>query len=274
MEKNPLRTSLLGLSAILAGTILNSFPAIAQNTNQKENSAGESNSGSIKGEQEVDPSSSNEAENIVYNPPQSTEDRGKALKRRTGSGIRNRCTAENLPQTLIAPQSHIGLTTQSHPQLSIYFAEIPKLPVSINLEDPQQMKELWLEEVKVDRPGIYTFRIPEAVPPLVPGKEYDWTVALICNRQKRRRDIFARAAIMRVAMPIQVKRELSFAQSPIAKAQILARAGLFYDAFAKLSTSNNRTAKNLLSSLLNQVDLVNLSFNQSENHTATERESL
>lgn len=255
---------LLGLTSILTCSTLIISPIAAQNlTNNNPNLISRSSSEAATQEDRQ----SDTENNIVYNPPVSSEDRGTAIKSRTGSGIRGLCFQNNLPQTLIAPQSEVGLTTQSHPQLSIYFAEIPKLPVSINIEDPTGMKVLWMEEIVVDRAGVYTFTVPKDTPDLIPGKEYDWTVALICDRQKRRRDIFAAAPIIRVSMSEKVKRELSLAESDVAKAQILAREGLFYDAVAELTTSNDDRAKNLLLSLLNQVDLVNLYLHRPEIYT-------
>ena len=191
---------------------------------------------------------------LVYRaPPQRKE--GKPPQR-DGSGSRTSCISSNLPQILIAPESHLGLTTLSHPTFSVYFAENPKLPVSVSIEIPREEKDLWFAEIEVKQAGIATFTIPSHLPGLEIGKEYRWTVALICDRKKRIRDIYAEAPIERVQMSQELKQKLTSAKNSQAKAQILADEGLFYDTMNeinKVSTTNERNT--LLVSLLEQISL-------------------
>lgn len=250
----------IGTSLLVTSNLTIALPSLAGDTNKNIDRISQTNSEENKKESrdtnsQRDRGTSESPANILYNPPKSPKERQVDITRRTGSGIRGTCIEENSPQTLLAPSSHVGLTTQSHPRLAIYFPEAPKLKVSINIEDPEARKVIWAEEVEVNTAGIYSFKMPASAPELIPDRRYDWTVSLICDRNKRQVDIFAEVPLIRKEISPQLDRELSLAEDNIARARILARSGFFYDALGELLTSNSSQAKSLVNSLLAQTSL-------------------
>lgn len=266
--------ALIGTTFFIGCNIIVSSPGVAQTSGKNIDRLSETNShqqdkespnSTTTSPRENIPQQNRESNrgDILYNPPPSSQERQVNITRRTGSGIRGTCVEENSPQTLLAPLSHVGLTTQSHPQLAIYFPEAPKLTVSINIEDPEAKEVLWVKQAKIDSAGIYSFKIPENTPGLIADRRYDWTVSLICDRNKRQVDIFAEVPLIRKEISPQLQGELAEADDNISKARILARSGFFYDALAELLTSNSSQAGVLVRSLLAQTGLQDIQITRS-----------
>ena len=212
-------------------------------------------SSSVSGQNNIEAQTSSKKLNLLYNPP--PQRKKPKLTQRNGSGSRSSCLTSNLPQVLIAPAFHTGQTTQSHPSFSVYFPEVPQLPVSVSVEDPKNQKDVWLSEISVKKAGITTFRLPSYVSGLEIGKEYIWTVALICSRRNRLQDIYAEASIERIEISEKLKQKLSTAPNPQSLAEILASEGLFYDTLNQINKISTTTERNaLLDSLLEQINLV------------------
>ncbi len=200
----------------------------------------------------------NKKNSIIYNPPPPPERKQDRTWQGEGSGSRSICLTFTKAQTLLAPVTHIGQTSKSHPTFSIYFSEVPTLPVSISVENPKTQKLIWISEIEVNQAGISTFSLPEDVAGLESGIQYTWTVALICDRDDRFEDIYAEAPIQRVEISQELQQKLSSTTDKTKKAQILASAGLFYDAIVLLVESPDAQKLKQISSLLKQAGLDNL----------------
>ncbi len=195
---------------------------------------------------------------ITYNPPPTPPTPLDSTGQGNSSASRSSCLPSIKSPTLLAPVSHVGQTSKSHPSFSIYFPEVPTLPVRVSVEDPLAEKLIWISEIEVNQAGINTFSLPEDVAGLETGVRYNWTAVLICDRQNRLKDIYAEAAIERIEISQLLKQELSSTTDQIEKARILARSSLFYDAIAQLVEYPGGLKANLISSLLKQARLDDL----------------
>ncbi|GAA6619451.1 DUF928 domain-containing protein [Scytonema sp. NUACC26] len=101
------------------------------------------------------------------------------------------------------------------------------------------------------------------MPELSVGKEYRWTVALICNEKRPSQNINARAWIERVASTSELSKKLTNANSERDRALAYTQLGFWYDGLAilnKLQANNptDRQVLNSFTSLLEQVGLNNI----------------
>lgn len=203
------------------------------------------------------------SDGIRYRPPR--------LKRAirtagTGSRILSCDRTSRISLTPLVPDTHIGLTTVGRPTFLASVSGIKSAEFS--LVEPGIAKPLVVQTVQPDAQGLVRVEMPKTAPELVAGKEYRWSLSVVCNPNRRSQDIYAQSLIQRVQLTSETKRQLSAADSEQAKGRIYASAGLWYDAVAALSKgSSPRSVDSVvtqdLTALLNQVGL-NLSSTQGQ----------
>ncbi len=170
---------------------------------------------------------------LTYVPP----NRGTPTRGIRGAGSRG-CSlpqasgglnATKLVQmTLLVPGDHIGQTVSSHPSFYWHVSTVPSVPMEFSLVQPGVAQPLLVKQVMITKPGVVELTLPANQPGLEVGKRYRWSVALVCNADRRSNDIFAQSWIERVASdraPAQVT-----SMSPTQRAEAYAQAGLWFDA--------------------------------------------
>ena len=98
--------------------------------------------------------------------------------------------------TLIVPTNHIPLTTSSHPTFWWYVNSI-KYPIKFTIYEPGQSTPLYTQELLIEEPSIISLKLPHHLS-LEIGKQYRWTVAVICNQKRPSKNIYAKAWIERI----------------------------------------------------------------------------
>ena len=207
-------------------------------------------------------SAANAKQTIRYTPPK----RQRAIKTAgTGSrgceGFSNKVTLQ-----LLVPNNHVGQTTKARPTLMAYLAGAPEAEVSLVQRGVPQ--PLYVSKVKPNAQGIVKVDIPEEVAGLEAGKDYRWSVAVVCNPNRRSADVYAEAYIERVNVPETIEKQVSAATTDQVLGQAYAEAGIWYDTLeavsqASVNPSDNPSVKTDLSDLLNQVGISNLLENAS-----------
>ncbi|MDX2232675.1 MAG: DUF928 domain-containing protein [Leptolyngbyaceae cyanobacterium bins.349] len=198
-----------------------------------------------------------QSKGITYRPP----NRLTRAIRTGGTGARG-CT--NLPGITLmplVPSNHIGQTLAQRPTFLAYAAGVTA--VEFTLVEPNVQKPLWVQTVKPDAQGMVRVELPTTAPELDAGKMYRWSVAVICNPNRRSQDVFAQSWIQRVEPSSELNQRLKAAGSAQEKARIYAETGFWYDAIALLAKENQTNPANSavradLSALLEQVNLANL----------------
>ncbi len=155
---------------------------------------------------------------------------------------------------LLVPQDHIPLTISSHPTFWWYLSEKISLPILFTLLEPGH-KPIYSKEFKANSSGFMALTLPETAPPLEIGKEYRWSVSIICNPQKPSQNIYTEAWIERVDAT-QVKVE---EQTELSCHLAYAQLGLWYDALScnlgfKQASFKKEVNQDILF-LLEEVDL-------------------
>lgn len=174
----------------------------------------------------------------------------KRRQAREPGGYRgNSCkTNKNLSQTnltLLVPEDHVPLTSTGYPTFFWYLDSMTH-PAQIRLTvyEPGEPSPIYVHNWNKLTSGLYATKLPATVNPLEIGKQYRWTVSLICNPDKPSDNIYAKAWIERVNQPVNISNNNGSCLETYSK------LGIWYDA---LSCQPRYTEE--FWSLLDQVNL-------------------
>lgn len=164
---------------------------------------------------------------ITYIPP------NHGSPRRTTSNASRGCDdLSNLSLYLLAPKDHVGVTASDRPTLAWYISSVPDVPVEFALVEEGVPTPLWKQKIEVRKAGIATISLPENLSQLVVGREYKWSVRLICNPVSPSAAPPYISWIRKVPIAEALRSRLSRATSDRDRAFLYAQAGMWYDAIA------------------------------------------
>ena len=172
-----------------------------------------------------------------YVPPM----RGAPSRRVGGS---SRGVDDELPNIVALVPDHVGLTTMEHPTLYWYLSKPTAVPIEITLIREARIQPLIEASAGTAlAAGIHAIRLSDYGVNLVPGVEYEWSVALVLNPDERSHDIISAGAMMRVGLaPDQETRLAGIGRNVVGLAY--AQEGIWYDAIATLSAAIDADAAN------------------------------
>ena len=149
-------------------------------------------------------------------------------------GSRGCQQARSVALTLLAPAEETALTSLGHPTFYWHISEQVELPMVFTLVESGGDKAILEKTISQPQPGVIGFTLPDNIEELEVGKEYQWSVSLVCNYQRPSANIVGRAWIRRVNFSPELKQALATITSPQERGQALAQAGIWYDALAYL----------------------------------------
>ena len=188
---------------------------------------------------------------VAFQPP-SKEKEKMFHQQLKGSASRGCANLVGVTQNLLATSDHVGQTISSHPTMTVYFPKVPGVPVSMALSNLDEEKLIWLKEIEINQSGFVTLTLPKDLAGLEVGKLYRWSIALVCNREDRFKDIYADALIRRVASP-ELEAQLNVdGLSAFERLNILTGHGIWYDSLAEILSTQNSLEFSLLKQLLSQ----------------------
>ncbi len=167
--------------------------------------------------------------NFKYVPP----DRGTP-RRTQGTGSRGDDEPESVTLKLLVPNNHTGQTVSGHPTFFWYVSKVPTETVEFSLVESEVAQPIFVQQIRLEKPGIVRMEMPKTLPELVPGKEYRWCVTLIDNANQRSSDTFAQSWIKRVPETSTLKQQLAATKTDRDRASVYAQAGLWYDTISTL----------------------------------------
>ena len=156
---------------------------------------------------------------------------------------------------------HVGQTASAQPSLYWYLAEpAGEVAFELTLIDSTSIDPL--VDVRLDRPtraGLQRVRLADFGVELLPGQEYQWSVAAVPDPEDHSKDVVASGWIERVAAPEDMPARLRAAGEDGA-ASVYGAAGLWYetlDAACERVRENPDSAadRQRLATLLEQVGL-------------------
>lgn len=169
-----------------------------------------------------------------YVPP----DRG-APRRTRGAGSRGCQTDKPVGLTLLVPSDHTGRTIASHPTFAWHLSGATDAPIQFTLVQPGVAQPIYTVTLPQQPEGYGQLALPSDVPALAAGQEYRWSVEAICNPKRPSSNIFAQGWIARVEPIAELSETLAAATTPREEAIAYARAGIWFEALAALSVTDN-----------------------------------
>jgi Domain of Unknown Function (DUF928) len=179
----------------------------------------------------------------AYKPPTkpSAPSRGTTIT----TGTRNSCFDE-LGVTPLAPQTHVGQTTASHPTFAWFVPPAAKSSPAIEFRLFTATGQRLYKASYPHQTGLMQATLPLAQPGLEIGQRYYWQVVVTCETATA---TVTTTEIERIALAPDLATALAAAQPP-QQVQLYAVAGLWYDALAAAGpVTNSRPSASLLNLL-------------------------
>jgi len=172
-----------------------------------------------------------------FDPPPGQD----APKQTAGGGVRGgNCPAEigaaveTTPLTLLLPESGFGLTVNDRPTLMAYIPPTSASTVEFSIRDDEE-NYTYRTNIPIDGGGgVVSISLPANLPPLEAGKDYMWSVAMVCVPGDRLQDAVAQGFIRRVEADSNLMSQLANAE-PLAQADVYGKAGIWFESLNTLA---------------------------------------
>jgi Domain of Unknown Function (DUF928) len=147
-----------------------------------------------------------------------------------GAGSRDglRCSLDEEPIRVLMPERNYGLTLQERPPIFVNLPETSARAVVLTFqeEDGKNYQRAFLPIAK--RGGIVSFALPEDKSPLVAGKNYQWSLVVVCNETVQPDDPVFQGWVQRAERSPEVESQL-VGKSALEQAQWYGQKGYWYD---------------------------------------------
>ncbi|MBD2097704.1 DUF928 domain-containing protein [Trichocoleus sp. FACHB-591] len=189
-----------------------------------------------------------------YKPPRSSRPSGSTIATTVrGEGSCEAGTKGTL--TALAPLSHIGQTTATHPTFAWYVPDNQSYSIEFTLYSRTSSgKPVLLYQTQFkSKKGIMQYSLPNSEAGLKVGQTYLWQVALLCNPDSPDKDQVLRTDVEVVAMPAALESSLAKTSDNSQRANLFAKFGFWYDAIAEAlkDTKTKSVTISLLENLIN-----------------------
>lgn len=159
-----------------------------------------------------------------FNPP------GKGTPKDTSSGGSRdglRCSQKEQPIQPLMPKRNYGLTLEERPAIFVYIPETSARKIVLAFRaEAGDYKRAFLPITT--RAGIVSFTLPNREPPLTVGKNYQWSLVVVCGETVQPDDPVVRGWVQRVARSHQIESELK-QKTAIEQAIWYGANGYWYD---------------------------------------------
>ncbi|NEP59382.1 MAG: DUF928 domain-containing protein [Symploca sp. SIO2G7] len=149
-----------------------------------------------------------------------------------GGATRGQCSLQqqnsNKSLTLLTPANQEGLTIAERPTFLFYVPQASAQQAEFTLMSQDEEYAYQTNFALDGKGGVLKFQLPAEAPPLEVGKNYKWSVALICNQQERTEDIVVQGQIRRTEATPNLVAQLKSA-TPLQSAALYGKAGIWYD---------------------------------------------
>lgn len=151
-----------------------------------------------------------------------------------------KCEKGKIKLTALVPENNIGRTVSEYPVFFFYLPETEAQLAEFVLQDAKG-NQIYQTTLKINNSsGVIGVSIPanKNVSPLRLGKNYRWSVALICNTEDRSADVLETGIVRRVELSADIRSQLEQANAR-EKAVIYAQNGIWQDALSTLAVARS-----------------------------------
>ena len=148
----------------------------------------------------------------------------------SGAGSRDglKCNQDQQPIRPIMPRRNYGLTLKERPSIFIYLPNTSARQMVLTFQDQTgNFYERAFLPIPA-RVGIVSITLPDDKLPLTVGKNYQWSLAIICGETIQPDDPVFKGWVQRVARSLEIDRELE-SKSTIEQAAWYGAKGYWYD---------------------------------------------
>lgn len=200
---------------------------------------------------------------VQFNPPpDNPQPKKSTLGGRRSPKNCNGSPATQSALTALVPQNQQGLTTEQYPTLWVYVPKTSAQYLSLSIKEQVDGKDQYHSQQYFsipEQPGLVGLRMSDQKAPLEVGKNYKWSVVLVCNAHTHPSDPAIEGLVSRVNLPVNQKQ-----QSLLERSAWYGEKGIWYDSLAYLAEArhlspNNSTLMNNWSALLKSVGLESVS---------------
>jgi Domain of Unknown Function (DUF928) len=159
-----------------------------------------------------------------FKPPKTSKPKDSS-----GAGSRDGlgCPGEQ-PIQVLMPHGNYGLTYQERPPIYIKMAGKTKAQRVVLAFQDEALKSYQRVFVPINSSGIISFSLPSDKKALIPGQNYQWSLAVVCGNTLQPDDPVFRGWVQRVARTPEVERQ-RLQKSTIEQITWLADKGFWYD---------------------------------------------
>jgi hypothetical protein len=177
---------------------------------------------------EKKPSTTNTSPPIRYQPPSNSQ---TSQDFSDGGHSRGGCLEDKIPLTIIAPRTHIGLTTNKTPTFVWFVSSNHLIELRIfELRKDNSLQKIGDSIMVSSSPGFTNYSLVNSQLKLEQGKQYLWEVVTECDNDY----VTDRAEIQLIEPTSTIKNQLSTTVNPFLKANIYALSGIWYDSLAEI----------------------------------------
>ncbi|AFY47249.1 protein of unknown function (DUF928) [Nostoc sp. PCC 7524] len=179
---------------------------------------------------------------IWYIPPTVKEKPGEPRGRRRGGGSRGPCK-EYETLTALVPITNTGIkdvvlgkSTSPNPTFWFFVPDNlnPRVSVEFVIQDEA---DNYVYQTKFNPPetpsGIVSLLV-EPKEPLVSSQSYRWTFSIYCDSEKSLAAVYVQGSMKQVDLNPTLKKQLEVAKTPLERAALFAKNGIWYDALTTL----------------------------------------
>jgi Domain of Unknown Function (DUF928) len=188
----------------------------------------------------------NIAEKLIFQENFDPPGDGKP-KDTVGAGSRSglKCVQDEQSIRPLMPKRNYGLTLEEHPTVFVYLPNTSAKRVVLTFQDETGNSSERVFLAIASGRGIASFRLPDNQSPLTIGKNYQWSLAVVCGETLQPSDPVFRGWVQRVARTANSEQK-----SLLAQMQWYGKNGYWYD-LLKVMMQVKRTQPND-ASMINQ----------------------
>lgn len=177
------------------------------------------------------------------------------------AGSRNglKCSQDEQSIQPLMPKRNYGLTLQERPSIFVYLGNTSARKVLLTFQDEagQSYERVFLRIG--ERAGIVSFSLPDDKTALAVGKNYQWSLVVLCGETAKPDDPMFKGWVQRVAKTAELEREIK-QKTTIEQAALYGAKGYWYDMLALMvqeqrSHPEDRKLIGLWQNLLESVGL-------------------
>ncbi|NJR75715.1 MAG: DUF928 domain-containing protein [Scytonema sp. CRU_2_7] len=176
------------------------------------------------------------AAQVTFRPPRilaPRESTGGAS--RGGNGCLSAQTAsQNASVTPVLPSSRIGFTVKERPTMLVYIPQTSAKKALFSLQDEQKRNHYQTTINLPEKSGVIAIQLPESAPALQTGKNYQWSLSMICSAQLEPDSPLVNGWIQRVQSPVSLKHH-DHSSPSLKLVSHLADNGVWYDTASELA---------------------------------------